>query len=156
MLCTLIFQSLCGYQWNTDILNAIYKSNESNNLWANYRIARAAVRYGHHEIALNIFNGLTEEVSSENLHFWLLCLKEMCAAEAKLVDNGNGGLLIDKLDFAVTHYNRAIAALKVNKLYCKLLNYLLKEGYCRLQALHLIICNSKPNTCESELNFFNV
>lgn len=114
MLCMLIFQSLCGYQWNAKILTAIYSLTETNNLWANYRIARAAVRYGHHKIALNIFNSLTEEVSSEHLHFWLLCLKEMCEGEAKLVQN-EGGCVIDRLDFAVIHYNRAIAALKVCK-----------------------------------------
>ncbi|KAK4882914.1 hypothetical protein RN001_006233 [Aquatica leii] len=112
MLCTLLFQTLCGYEWNYETKGTIQKVVANNNLWANYRIARAAVRYSHYEIALSIFKGLTEQVSSENLHFWLVCLKEMCEAESALLNNDNGSL-VDRLDLAVVHYNKAIAALKV-------------------------------------------
>ncbi|KRT83554.1 hypothetical protein AMK59_3241, partial [Oryctes borbonicus] len=147
MLCTLIFQSLCGHQWNPRVLNVIYKSSESNNLWANYRIARAAVRYGHHEIALNIFSGLTEEVSSEHLHFWLLCLKEMCAAEAKLLENGDGVSVIDKLDFAVIHYNRAIAALKAASTPTHNLQF--QAEYMRIRAEFLQCLIQLVHTCNT-------
>ncbi|KAI4458261.1 c1orf73 protein [Holotrichia oblita] len=145
MLCTLVFQSLCGYQWNPQILNTIYKSNESNNLWANYRIARAAVRYGHHEIALNIFRGLTEEVSSEHLHFWLLCLREMCEAEAKLTETGDRVSVIDKLDFAVIHYNRAIAALKAASTPSHNLQF--QAEYMRIRAEFLQCLIQLVHTC---------
>lgn len=112
MLSTLVFQTLSNYQWNNETITMIHKAIGGNNLWANYRIARAAVRYGHHNIALDIFKGLTEQVSSENLHFWLVCLKEMCEAESQLVNDSKKNL-VDQLDSAVTHYNKAIAALKV-------------------------------------------
>lgn len=113
MFCTLVFQTLAGYQWNSETTDIIEKVTSNNNLWANYRIARAAVRYGHHKIALGIFTGLTEQVSSENLHFWLVCLKEMCQAESQLLNDSGGGSLVDRLDSGVVHYNKAIAALKV-------------------------------------------
>ncbi|KAK5650389.1 hypothetical protein RI129_001418 [Pyrocoelia pectoralis] len=112
LLCTLLFQTLCGYQWNVETRNVIKTVTINNNLWANYRIARAAVRYSHHEVALNIFKDLTERVSSENLHFWLVCLKEMCDAETAL-SNTEKDKVVDCLDAAVNHYNKAIAALKV-------------------------------------------
>ncbi|KAF5295112.1 hypothetical protein FQA39_LY13263 [Lamprigera yunnana] len=112
MLCTLVFQALCSYQWNSEVTYTVEKVIKNNNLWTNYRIARAAVRYSHHEIALKIFKGLTEQVSSENLHFWLMCLKEMCEAESALLNNSCENL-VDCLDIAVVHYNKAIAALKV-------------------------------------------
>nr|XP_023026136.1 integrator complex subunit 7 [Leptinotarsa decemlineata] len=112
MLCTLIFQTLSGYKWNEVTFNTILKVVSSNNLWANYCIARAAVRYGHHRVAHHIFSGLTEQVSSEHFHFWLVCLKEMSQAEAQLYSEETESL-VSRLDKAIFHYNKAIAALKV-------------------------------------------
>ncbi|KAJ8960602.1 hypothetical protein NQ318_013893 [Aromia moschata] len=111
MLCTLIFQTLSGYNWNEQTYDTILNVVDNNNLWANYCIARAAVRYGHHKIAHHIFRGLTEQVSSEHFHFWLVCLKEMSEAEAQLYSE-DSHTLITRLDTAVIHYNKAMAALK--------------------------------------------
>lgn len=113
LLCTLVFQTMSGYQWDQNTIKVVDDLCTSNNLWANYRIARAAVRYGHHKVGLNIFNNLTEQVSSEHLHFWLVCLREVCAGEAQLInDNNEPGNIVDRLDSAIIHYNKALAALK--------------------------------------------
>lgn len=113
MICTLIFQTLTIYEATrniNDILNYVIRKND---LWGNYRIARSAARYGHHKIANAIYSGLTEQVSSEHLHFWLVSLKEMTQAEAKLADIGSSkNSLVENLDLAVVHYNKAVAALK--------------------------------------------
>ncbi|KAK9871145.1 hypothetical protein WA026_011427 [Henosepilachna vigintioctopunctata] len=111
MLCTLIFQTLSGYTWNLQTENTIAKVVHRNNMWANYCIARAAVRYGHHKIAINIFDELKEQVSSEHFHFWLVCLKEMSEAEAKLYGE-DANTLVSRLDSSIIHYNKALAALK--------------------------------------------
>ncbi|KAG5874925.1 hypothetical protein JTB14_019593 [Gonioctena quinquepunctata] len=97
MLCTLIFQTLSGYKWNDVTFNTIIKVVDNNNLWANYCIARAAVRYGHHQVANHIFAGLTEQ--------------EMSQAEAQLYSH-ESETLVSRLDKAIYHYNKAIAALK--------------------------------------------
>lgn len=86
---------------------------KNNNLWANYCVARAAMRYGHHEIAHKIFLRLTEEVSSEHFHFFLVCLKEMAQAEGQLYSE-DSSTLVNRLDTAIIQYNKAIAALKVH------------------------------------------
>lgn len=97
--------------FNSDAIRYI---TSNNNLWANYRIGRAAVRYGHHKIGFDIFWNLTENVSSEHLHFWLVCLKEMSEGESILLNDAENKIsLVDRLDEAVLHYNKAIAALKV-------------------------------------------
>ncbi|KAH1012969.1 integrator complex subunit 7 isoform X1 [Dendroctonus ponderosae] len=111
MLCTLLFQLLSGYKWNEETKNAVFETVGSNNLWSNYCIARAAVRYGHHQIGTYIFKQLTEQVSSEHFHFWLACLKEMSEAEALLSDE-DSSTLVTRLDQSSIHYNKAIAALK--------------------------------------------
>lgn len=113
LLCTLIFQTLSGYKWNAETLDVVNRVVSNDDLWANYRIARAAIRYGHHKIALDILVGLTEKVSSEHLHFWLVCLKEMCEAEAQLSNDNQDVRLVDRLDAAIMHYNKGLAALKV-------------------------------------------
>lgn len=112
MLCTLIFQMLAGYKWSDEIYNTILKVVKNNNHWDNYCIARAAMRYSHHQIAQHIFVRLTKEVSSEHFHFWLVCLKEMAEAEMQLISNSSESIL-KRLDKAIIYYNKAIAALKV-------------------------------------------
>ncbi|XP_050311568.1 integrator complex subunit 7 [Anthonomus grandis grandis] len=111
MMCTLIFQMMSGYKWNDQAQGAIFSAVANNDLWSNYCIARAAVRYGHHQIGTYIFQQLTEQVSSEHFHFWLSCLKEMSEAEALLYSE-DSKTLVSRLDKAVIHYNKAIAALK--------------------------------------------
>lgn len=111
MLCTLVFQSMTDYFWNEETEIAIYSVTENNNLWANYCVARAAVRYGHHKIAYSIFSKLTEQVSSEHFYFWLVCLKEMSESETYLLSSDD--TLVNRLEKAIIHYNKAIAALKV-------------------------------------------
>lgn len=46
------FQTLSGYRWNQQTLDVLQKVVGSNNLWSNYCIARAAIRYGHHKVSL--------------------------------------------------------------------------------------------------------
>lgn len=55
---------------------------------------------------------LYEQVSSENLHFWLVTLVEMSTGEAILWSNNDG--LLDRLGQAVVHYSKALAAIKVS------------------------------------------
>lgn len=117
MLCTLIFQMLAGYKWREETYNTILKVVQNNNCWDNYCIARAAMRYSHHQLAQHIFTRLTKEVSSEHFHFWLVCLKEMSEAEMQLNCNSSESILI-RLDKAIIYYNKAIAALKVGCRYC--------------------------------------
>lgn len=114
MLCTLVFQIFSGYELSSESFSIVSRTVEDNNLWANYRIARAAVRYGHHNVALNVFTALTEQVSSENLHFWMVCLREMCKAESLLVSRDSPEQIVDRINGAVVHYNMAIGALKVS------------------------------------------
>ncbi|GLV38008.1 deflated [Carabus blaptoides fortunei] len=113
MMCTVMFQTLSIYEWTPEIANAIYTVILRNNLWANYRIARSAARYGHHKISYSIFSGLTEQVSSEHLHFWLVSLKELSEAEAQLLNiAASKNSLVQALNQAIVHYNKAVAALK--------------------------------------------
>lgn len=145
MLCTLVFQTLCGYQWNDDSKTVLKAVIASNNLWTNYRIARAAIRYSHHEFALEILNGLTERVSSEHLHFWLVCLKELCEGEAQLSAASGGGNLVDRLDLAVVHYNKGIAALKAASTPTHNLQF--QAEYMRIRAEFLQCLVQLIHTC---------
>lgn len=117
-------------------------------------MARAAIRYGHHEVALEILQGLTERVSSEHLHFWLVCLKEVCEAEALLCSEGSNSNIVDRLDSAIVHYNKGIAALKVK---VQLDKYCENKFMIFRRLAHLrTTFSSKRNTCEFALNFSSV
>ncbi|XP_077491480.1 integrator complex subunit 7 isoform X3 [Amblyomma americanum] len=75
--------------------------------WSVYRVARQATRYGHFASAAPLFASLANKVSSEQLHFWLVSLAELCRAEESLLTSRTS-----QLTTALTHYVRAISALK--------------------------------------------
>jgi hypothetical protein len=44
MLCTLLFQTMAGYEWSTEARRTVEGAIEKTSLWSNYRIARSAAR----------------------------------------------------------------------------------------------------------------
>jgi hypothetical protein len=44
MLCTLVFQTMAGYEWSIEARRTVEGAIEKTNLWSNYRIARSAAR----------------------------------------------------------------------------------------------------------------
>ncbi|XP_025830682.1 integrator complex subunit 7 [Agrilus planipennis] len=145
ILCTLVFQSLCGFQWDTETAEVIFRVTLNNNQWANYKIGRSAVRYGHHMIALNIFTKLTDQVSSEHLHFWLVCLREMSKAESCLINDKGKNSLVDRINEAIVNYNKAIAALKAASTPSNNLQF--QAEYMRIRAEFLQCLVQLLHTC---------
>lgn len=77
-------------------------------------------RYGHFKVCRLIIPELTEEVSSEHLHFWLQGLVEISAGESALASEEVP--LLDRLGIAISHYNTAISSLKVTYDYTLFFN----------------------------------
>ncbi|XP_034936157.1 integrator complex subunit 7 [Chelonus insularis] len=160
MLCTLLFQIVAGgYEWNNECKEAIENVVKTVDGWAKYRIARGATRYGHHEIATQIFKSLKETVASEQLHFWLSGLELLTAAESFLAEeNGmsdqekkNG--IVKKLNGAISKYASACASLKAASTPLRSLQFACEYAKLRcefLQALAQLLhscrslCTSPP------------
>ena len=117
MLCTLVFQSAVGFRWNPEASIVLETVVKKNGQWANFRIMRAAARYGHHSISSTLAAGLKDHVSSEHFHFWLVCLEELSFGEAQLHDSKNNPCLESRICLASSHYCKAAAALKVMNQY---------------------------------------
>lgn len=115
MLSTLVFQSAVGFSWNQEASCVVENVVKNNDQWSNFRIMRAAARYGHHSIASSIAGRLKDHVSSEHFHFWLVCLEELCLGEAQLYDSSSNSTLESRISLASSHYCKSAAALKVSK-----------------------------------------
>ena len=50
MLCTIVFQTVCPAMWDEQLQSSIDLVIENSDLWANYKVARAAAR-----LILNIY-----------------------------------------------------------------------------------------------------
>ncbi|XP_026319182.1 integrator complex subunit 7 [Hyposmocoma kahamanoa] len=90
LLCTVIFQERAGKSlsckinsaWEERVLSAVQTADG----WTRYRVARAALRYGHHRLAADILKRLSEEAPSESAQRWLTALYRAAAADAKLIE----------------------------------------------------------------------
>ncbi|KAJ9584574.1 hypothetical protein L9F63_021084, partial [Diploptera punctata] len=147
MLCTLVFQTMAGYDWSIEAKRAVEGVIDKTYLWANYRIARSAARYGHHSIAASILSQLREQVSSEHFHFWLVSLEELSRGEAELLDFSKQPSLVQRLSQAVAHYSKAVAALKAASTPLQSLQF--QSEYTRLRAEFLQCLAQLVHTCHS-------
>jgi hypothetical protein len=87
LLCTVIFQAVAGYEEYDEVKQVINDVIKNTDLWTNYKIGRAAVRYGHFYISSRIFGSLNNRVGSEQMHFWLAALETISTAESQLTSN---------------------------------------------------------------------
>lgn len=115
LLCTVIFQAIAGSKEHRDIEQVIIDTFKNTDVWSNYKIGRAAVRYGHFRISSIIFGSLNNRVGSEQMHFWLAALETLSTAESQLTSSGPSNIL-DNLGLSISIYNKAIAALKAASL----------------------------------------
>lgn len=96
LLCTVLFQERAGkaltHKLNPAWQEKILKTIASNDGWVRYRVARAALRYGHHNLAASILKRLSEEAPSEATQRWLTALYRAAVADSKLIEQGITGL----------------------------------------------------------------
>ncbi|XP_073955382.1 integrator complex subunit 7 isoform X1 [Choristoneura fumiferana] len=96
LLCTVIFQERAAKALTCKV-NPIWQERVKETIasadgWTRYRIARAALRYGHHSLAAYILQGLIGAASSEAVQRWLVSLHRAAQADAMLVEEGITGL----------------------------------------------------------------
>ncbi|KAL0879910.1 hypothetical protein ABMA27_002434 [Loxostege sticticalis] len=96
LLCTVLFQERAGtaltYKINTTWEQKILDTIRGVDGWTRYRVARAALRYGHHNLAAGILKRLSEEAPSESAQRWLTALHRAASADATLLKEGITGL----------------------------------------------------------------
>ncbi|RWS31874.1 integrator complex subunit 7-like protein [Leptotrombidium deliense] len=92
-------------------LNFVENLNGTTN-WLCYRLIRQAMRYGHHLPSSAMCDKLLTAASSENIHFWILCLSKMCRAESLLRNCRDETDMELKMKTAVSLYIESISALK--------------------------------------------
>ncbi|XP_059475105.1 integrator complex subunit 7 [Neocloeon triangulifer] len=126
LLCTLVLQTCQGYSIPQDVQKCLYDYSQKCQVWECYKLTRASMRFGQHMFAVPSISRLIHYVSSESLHFWLSCLKDVSLAECALMNekpvNSDGGHLslsrekqpglLESLSSASIHYSKAIAAIK--------------------------------------------
>lgn len=143
LLCTVIFQAIAGYEEHEDVKQVIKDTIKNTDLWSNYKIGRAAVRYGHFSISSTIFGSLNNRVGSEQMHFWLAALETISTAESQLALS-NPSKLLDNLGKSISTYYKAIAALKAASLML-----IFQTEYTRLRCELLQCFMRLLSTCNS-------
>ena len=61
-LCTVLLQASVGEAMAGNVQQAILTALEEVTPWTVYRVGRQAARYGHHDLAAKLFDGLTSKV----------------------------------------------------------------------------------------------
>ncbi|XP_014282117.1 integrator complex subunit 7 [Halyomorpha halys] len=147
MLCTIIFQTVRPSNWDEELQSSVDLVIENSDLWANYKVARAAARYGHFRVCNNIIKKLQGKVSSEHFHFWLIALQHISNAEASLKNEGSQ---IDRLENAITYYNAGITSLRAGSSPINSLSFQAEYSSLRCELLN---CFSQLVSCCNSICF---
>ncbi|XP_047509426.1 integrator complex subunit 7 [Pieris napi] len=96
LICTVLLQersrAALAMKLNSSWMKRIHDAITGADGWTRYRVAKAALRYGHHKLAADILKRLSEEAPSESAQRWLIALYRAAAADAKLLEDGISGL----------------------------------------------------------------
>uniref|UniRef100_T1J6J8 Integrator complex subunit 7 n=1 Tax=Strigamia maritima TaxID=126957 RepID=T1J6J8_STRMM len=144
---TLLFQALQNEFSDLSTEIPISDLLESLDLWACYKVGRQASRYGYHNYAAAIFAHLSNQVSSEHFHFWLVGLWELSLAESCVQTKQTAVQKVDHISDAVTHYMKGISAFKAATIPTNLLHFQLE--YVRLRVELLQAHYQLARTCTS-------
>lgn len=165
-LCVLYFQTLArnDIKCPLNILDNI----KGKSLWFFFRLARQAMRYGHHHISQQLCIALQNSASSETVHFWMLSLQKVSTAENLLINSTSNTELTNNLTEAIELYSQALSSLKAAgvgsnclifageyvRLRCKLLRaHALLRQSCNLMRTSPApaIAVSSANSCRDDI-----
>ncbi|GFS17810.1 integrator complex subunit 7 [Elysia marginata] len=80
-LCTLLFQAQYHKAMSGTVHGQVMACIGQANPWIKYKVARQAMRYSQYHVAYDIFKSLNPQIVTEHIHYWLLGLQHVCAAE---------------------------------------------------------------------------
>ncbi|KAF0300302.1 Integrator complex subunit 7 [Amphibalanus amphitrite] len=130
-LCTLLLQLRGGSAvWPDSEQRALAAAAVRVSHWQAYKIARQAMRYGHHGAASRLLGPLLAHVSTEQMQFWLSALLEISEAEA-LLAAPPADRDMSVLSEASQRYARGLATLRASTSPTEQLEFPVE--FCRLR-----------------------
>jgi len=137
LLLTMLLQTLRGHSWSQEAEESFRSGVDLLDNWSQYRVARAATRYGEHRVAANLFGRLKELVWSESHHYWLQSLELFSRGEEVLASQDNR-MLQEKLTQAMNIFQRGLTSLRAGSSTQQQLLFQQQFIKCRIQYLQVL------------------
>ena len=134
---TLLLQTLRGHSWSQDAHQTWQVSVGRLDCWQRYRLARAASRYGHHNLAAELFTEIAQYAESDTIYSWLEGLALLSQAENSLVKTTTMSLQ-DRLTSSLNLFHRAVSSLRCATSSNNSLAFQLEFVSCRLEVVTVL------------------
>jgi len=139
LLNTLLFQTLRGSSWPDAATECLKDSLERLDCWDQYRLGRAASRYGHHGKAGEVFDRISDWAQSDSGFCWLEGLSLLSQAEDTLVMTSTLSIQ-ERLSNSLTLFHRAMSSLRCASTATSPLNFQLEFVACRIEVITVLSC----------------
>jgi len=139
LLNTLLFQTLRGSSWPEAATDCVKVSLERLDCWDQYRLGRAASRYGHHGLAGEVFDKISDWAQSDSGFCWLEGLSLLSQAENILVMTSTLSIQ-ERLSNSLTLFHRAMSSLRCASTTTSPLNFQLEFVACRIEVITVLSC----------------
>jgi len=139
LLLTLLLQTLRGSSWPESARECLQLSYARLDSWDQYRVGRAASRYGHHGVAGEVFDKIADSTESDTAYYWLSGLSLLSQAENTLVMTSTLSLQ-ERLTNSLTLFHRAMSALRCATTATSPLAFQLEFVSCRIEVVTVLCC----------------
>ena len=137
LLLTLLLQTLRGHSWGQSAHHSWQASVARLDCWHRYRLARAASRFGHHNLAADLFTEIAQYAESDTIYSWLDGLALLSQAENTLVRTTTTSLQ-DRLTASLNFFHRAMSSLRCATSSNNSLAFQLEFVSCRLEVVTVL------------------
>jgi len=139
LLNTLLLQTLRGSIWPQSATDSLDLSLSRLDCWDQYRVGRAASRYGHHGVAGKVFGNICDWAQSDVGYYWIQGLALLSQAEDILVMTSTLSLQ-ERLATSLTLFHRAISSLRCASTTTSPLSFQLEFVTCRVEVVTVLSC----------------
>eukprot|EP00090_Calanus_glacialis_P010805 TRINITY_DN19273_c0_g1_i1.p1 TRINITY_DN19273_c0_g1~~TRINITY_DN19273_c0_g1_i1.p1 ORF type:complete len:960 (-),score=369.63 TRINITY_DN19273_c0_g1_i1:206-3085(-) len=139
LLNTLLLQTLRGSSWPESAKECLQLTLARLDCWDQYRLGRAASRYGHHGVAGDVFGEIAEWAQSDTGYCWLQGLSLLSQAENTLVMTSTLSLQ-ERLATSLTLFHRAMSSLRCSSTASSPLTFQLEFVTCRIEVVTVLSC----------------
>jgi len=139
LLNTLLLQTLRGCSWPVSSTDCLQLSLSRLNYWNQFKLGRAASRYGHHGVAAETFGKIADNAQSDSGYYWLEGLSLLSKAEHTLTMTSTLSLQ-ERLSESLTLFHRSISSLRYASTPTSPLSFQLKFVLCRIEVVTVLSC----------------
>jgi len=133
LLLTMLIQTMCGHKWSSHAQQVFRSGTEVLDAWSQYKLARTALRYGEHGVAVQIFSNISNKVHTDLFYNWIHSLELFASAEQLLSRDESRKSLHERMNVSMKTLHQGLTTLRAASSPNRQLTFQIQFIRCRIR-----------------------